>query len=218
MQPLDSILYESAKRHKHLCPRQVLGARMALLAGEILSLELPRADKRLLIIAETDGCAVDGIIAATGCNVGGRTLRILDFGKVAATFVDTHTEDAIRIIPSGQSRSLALIQAPNARNDWEAMLLSYKVMPVEDLFRCQHVCLNSALVEIISKPSKKARCEICGEEIINGREVLHNHLVLCRSCAGEKYYEALRSPKPYWRTNLKSGCLSDKAFEGDSTL
>ena len=203
MQPLELILYESAKRHKHLCPRQILGARMALLAGEVLGMELPRVDKRLLIIAETDGCAVDGIIAATGCNVGGRTLRILDFGKVAATFVDTYTEDAIRIIPSGESRSLALNQAPNARNDWEAMLLSYQVMPVQDLFRCQHVCLNSSLAEIISKPSKKARCEICDEEIINGREVLLNDLLLCRSCAGEKYYEVLGPPKPNCRTNLK---------------
>jgi formylmethanofuran dehydrogenase subunit E len=191
---------------------------MALLAGEGLGLELPRADKRLLIVAETDGCAVDGIIAATGCTVGGRTLRILDFGKVAATFVDTYIEDAIRIIPSDQSRSLALIQAPNARNDWEAMLLGYQVMPLEDLFRCQHVGLNRSLAEIISKPSKRARCEICGEEIINGREVLRNHLAVCRSCAGENYYEVLGLPKPRWRTNLKKQSLSDKAFEGNGTL
>ena len=83
MPSLESILGESAKRHKHLCPRQVLDARMSLLAAELLGLELPRADKQLLVISETDGCTVDGIVAATGCHVGGRTLRILDFGKVA---------------------------------------------------------------------------------------------------------------------------------------
>ncbi len=93
MQSLQMILHESAMRHKHLCPRQVLGARMSLLAEEVLGLELPRNDKRLLVITETDGCAVDGIIAATGCHVGGRTLRILDFGKVAAVFADTRTEE-----------------------------------------------------------------------------------------------------------------------------
>jgi len=99
MRSLELILQESAERHKHLCPRQVLGARMSLLAGEILGLELPRIDKRLLVIAEADGYTVDSIIAATGCHVGGRTLRILDFGKVAATFIDTHTEETIRIVP-----------------------------------------------------------------------------------------------------------------------
>jgi formylmethanofuran dehydrogenase subunit E len=86
MRSLALILQQSAERHKHLCPRQVLGARMSLFAAEMLELELPGADKRLLVIAETDGCTVDGIIAATGCHVGGRALRILDFGKVAATF------------------------------------------------------------------------------------------------------------------------------------
>jgi formylmethanofuran dehydrogenase subunit E len=191
MQTLEQILHESSKRHKHLCPRQVLGARMSLLAVEILKLEFPRVDKRLLVIAETDGCAVDGIIAATGCHIGGRTLHIYDFGKVAATFIDTGSEEAIRISPSSESRSLALHHAPNARNRWEAMLLGYQVMPVEDLFCTQYVHLNESLAELISKPGKKARCEICGEEIINGREVLDNGSTSCRSCAGEKYYDVL---------------------------
>ena len=52
MDTLDRILQESAKRHRHLCPRQALGA------AELLGLELPRADKRLLVIAETDGGAI----------------------------------------------------------------------------------------------------------------------------------------------------------------
>lgn len=202
MQRLESILYESAKHHKHLCPRQVLGARMSLLAGEVLGLQLPRRDKRMLVMAETDGCTVDRIIAATGCHVGGRTLRVLDFGKVAATFVDTATEDAIRIVPSGQSRSLALNQAPYARNDWEAMLLGYQVMPVEDLFSIQHVLLKSSLADIISKPSMKAQCEACSEEIINGRQVLLDGTILCRSCAGQKYYEISEPPRPHWLPKL----------------
>ncbi|HET9909562.1 MAG TPA: FmdE family protein [Anaerolineales bacterium] len=191
MQPLEMILRESAKRHKHLCPRQVLGARMGILAGEILKLDLPRADKKLLVIAETDGCTVDGLIAATGCHVGGRTLRILDFGKVAATFVDSYTEGAIRIAPNDKARTLSFAYAANARNRWEAMLLGYQVMPVEELFCVQYVHLNLSLEEIVSKLSKKAQCEICHEEIINGREVTHDGSVLCRSCAGEDYYEVL---------------------------
>jgi formylmethanofuran dehydrogenase subunit E len=97
MRSLDEILYESSIRHKHLCPRQVLGARMGLAGAEILGIDLPRNDKQLLVISETDGCTVDGLIAATGCRVGSRTLRIHDYGKVAATFVDTCTEEAIRV-------------------------------------------------------------------------------------------------------------------------
>jgi formylmethanofuran dehydrogenase subunit E len=191
MQTLELILRESAKRHRHLCPRQVLGARMALFAAELLGIGLPRNDKRLLVISETDGCTVDGLIAATGCRVGSRTLRILDFGKVAAIFTDTCADKSIRITPRRDARSLASNYAPNARNEWEAMLVGYQSMPAVELLAVQQVKLNDSLLQIISRPGKKEICDVCGEEIINGREVLNKGVVLCRSCAGDGYYQIL---------------------------
>jgi len=188
MHTLDRILAESAKRHKHLCPRQVLGARMGLFAAELLGIDLPRPDKGLLVISETDGCVVDGLISVTGCRVGSRTLRILDFGKVAATFTDTYTEETVRIIPRREARALAADHVPGARNNWEAMLLGYQVMSLSELFVVQHVALNMPLSQIISRPGMKAVCEVCGEEIINGREVVNNGVVLCHACSGEGYY------------------------------
>ena len=188
MQTLDSILNESAKRHKHLCPRQVLGARMGLLAADLLGIELPRIDKRLLVISEADGCFVDGLIVATGCRVGSRTLRLLDFGKVAATFVDTYTEETIRIVPRREARLVSSGHAPDSSSNWESMLLGYQVMPVTELFVVQQVKLKMSLSEIISRPGRKSICEVCGEEIMNGREVLNNGVVLCRTCAGDGYY------------------------------
>jgi formylmethanofuran dehydrogenase subunit E len=187
---LEEILCESASHHRHLCPRQVLGARMGLYAAELLGLELPRADKRLLVIAETDGCTVDGLIAATGCRVGSRTLRILDFGKVAATFTDTRAGTSIRILPARHARRLANGYAPQARNRWEAMLIGYQAMPAEELLVAQPVQLDAPLSQIISTPSKKTVCETCGEEIINGRELFDNGMILCHACAGKGYYHA----------------------------
>lgn len=163
---------------------------MALCAGEILRLELPRVDKRLLVIAETDGCTVDGIIAATGCHVGSRTLRILDFGKVAATFVDTRTEETIRIIPRRETRALSADYAPASRNKWEAMLSAYQVMPVTELFTVQSVCLNMPLSKIMARPGMNVICKTCKEEIINGREVVIKGDILCWTCAGNGYYHS----------------------------
>jgi formylmethanofuran dehydrogenase subunit E len=188
MQNLDLILAESAKRHKHLCPRQVLGARMGLLAAELLGIELPRRDKRLLVISETDGCAVDGLIAATGCRVGSRTLRIHDFGKVAATFADIYTEETIRIAPRREARNIAINQNTNTHNNWEAMLRGYQAMSISELFIVQRVKLKMPLSEMISRPTRKAICEICDEEIMNGREVVNQGVVLCLACAGKSYY------------------------------
>ena len=96
---LNSLLEQSAALHRHLCPRQVLGARMGILAGQLLALELPQTNKRLLRIVETDGCFADGVSVATNCWVGRRTLRIVDFGKTAVTFVDTQTDTAVRLYP-----------------------------------------------------------------------------------------------------------------------
>src|SRR6266508_3642068 len=197
MQSLELILRESAKRHKHLCPRQVLGARMSLLAGEMLELELPRTDKRLLVIAETDGCTVDGIIAATRCHAGARTLRILDIGKVAATFVDTRTEETIRIVPRREVRTLAGDYAPSARDKWEAMLIAYQVMPVSELFSIQRVSLNVPLSIILARPGMKAVCELCDEAIMNGREVVKAGLILCQTCAGNGYYYSSTTASVY---------------------
>ena len=104
---LEELLALSTQFHQHLCPRMVLGVRMGMAAGRVLGLALPQTDKRLLTIAETDGCGADGISAATGCWVGRRTLHIMDFGKMAATFVDTTSGNAVRIAPSAQSRQLA---------------------------------------------------------------------------------------------------------------
>ena len=55
--------------------------------------------ERLLAIAETDGCLTSGISVTTNCWVNHRTMRIEDYGKTAATFVDSATGRAIRITP-----------------------------------------------------------------------------------------------------------------------
>lgn len=189
MKSLPELFKVSSALHHHLCPRQVLGVRLGLLAGTVLGLDLPQTDKRLLTIAETDGCAVDGISVATGCRVGQRTLRIEDYGKVAATFVDTRTGRAVRIAPRAGVRALARAYAPEARNQWEAQLLGYQRLPDELLLSAHAVQLRTPIEQIISRPGLKALCEICGEEIMNGREAHRDGSTLCRACAGEAYYQ-----------------------------
>ena len=172
---------------------------MGLLAGHLLEIPLPQSEKRLLAITETDGCFVDGLSAATGCYVGRRTLRIEDYGKTAATFVDTLTEQAIRITPRVDIRELAWEYAPSARNRWEAQLIGYQHIPDEALLHWQWVELTVSVKQIIGQAGKRVACEICGEEIINQREAIREGSVLCRSCIGESYFRFIEhsteSPK-----------------------
>ena len=185
---LERALAVASARHKHLCPRQVLGARCAIAATTILDLEVPRSDKRLLVIVETDGCFVDGVEAVTGVSVGGRTLRVEDYGKIAATFVDVKTERALRVAPQIDVRTRARDYAPEQTRRYFAMLHGYQRMPDNELLSFQWVNLSTPVAAIISRASARAICNKCGEEIINEREVEGDREVLCRLCAGDGYY------------------------------
>ena len=189
MTQMEQLLERTAAWHSHLCPRQVLGVRMGLLAGRMLGLDIPNADRCLLTLAETDGCAADGLSVATGCTVGNRRLRVLDYGKVAATFVDMNLDNAIRIAPRNGVRVAALRQNPEAESSWHAQLKAYQAMPDLNLLTVQQVELSISLEKLLSKPGYRINCEACGEEIINEREVTLGVKVLCRACAGQSYYQ-----------------------------
>lgn len=194
MPTFEDLLQKSAEMHQHLCPRQVLGVRIGLAGGRHLRLDVPQTDKRILTIVETDGCFIDGLVVATGCHVGRRSMVVYDFGKVAATFVDTQTGRAVRIVPSAQSRQLAKTYAPEAASRWHAYLEGYQRIPDAELLTIREAVLDISLAEILSKDGYRVNCDICGEEIINEREVRREGLTLCRPCAGERYYRLLSEP------------------------
>jgi formylmethanofuran dehydrogenase subunit E len=179
--------------HTRLCPRQVLGVRIGSRAAGVLGIDLPQRDKRIVAFMETDGCAADGVAVATGCHVGRRTMRIVDYGKVAATFVDTCDGNAIRVSPKPGIRKAAQQYAPEARTRWQAQLLGYQRMPDEEIIQVQHVILTLDLEALISRPGLRTECQTCGEEIMNGREIRHEGIVLCQACYGGGYYRQVRT-------------------------
>jgi formylmethanofuran dehydrogenase subunit E len=166
----------------------VLGVRLALAGAMSLGMEIPRGDKRLLVIAETDGCFLDGLAVAAGVSPGRRTLRIEDYGKIAATFVDVQTEQALRIAPRFDVRQRAYAYAPGEPRHYFAQLSAYQVMPDEELLTIQPVQLTQSVAEIVSRPGVRVNCAGCGEEIINEREIMLDGQPFCRSCAQGGYY------------------------------
>ncbi len=205
MTELTHLLEASAARHSHLCPRQVLGTRIGLAGAAALGLDVPRTDKRLLIIIETDGCFADGVEAATGCTVGHRTLRVEDYGKIAATFVDVKTGRAVRVAPRLNVRQRAYAYAPSESRHYFAQLKAYQAMPDRELLSVQPVQLTTPVEAIVSRASVRVNCEACGEEIINEREVEREGLTLCRACAGQAYYQPVVDTLcvPMWPSRLE---------------
>jgi formylmethanofuran dehydrogenase subunit E len=187
---IQALLEKSAHDHHHLCPRQIIGVRMGLLGLQALDYEAPPEKKFIYIISETDGCFVDGLTAATGCSVGHRTMRIEDYGKVAAVFVDVVTGKTVRIAPALDVRQKAYAYAPGESRRYFAQMQAYQVMPDEEMFTVTPVLLNLPLKHIISRPGVRVNCDLCGEEIMNEREIEQDNLTLCRACAGNPYYQA----------------------------
>lgn len=115
-------------------------------------------------------------------------MRVEDYGKVAATFIDTQNTQAVRIAPHPQSRNLAQNYAPDTRSRWHTQLEGYQIMPLEELLVAIHVQLNFDSEALIGRAGARVNCDECGEEIINGREVLHDGHILCQACNGTAYY------------------------------
>jgi len=182
----DDLLEEAVAFHGHLCPGQVLGVRMVVAGCRAAGLDQPRrAGKRLVVFVEIDRCATDAIQALTGVSLGKGTLRHLDYGKMAATFVDTTREVAVRVAVRDDARDLAPLWAPGETDARKAQTAAYRVMPERDLLRVEPVLVNSSRLE---RRRLRVNCEACGEGITYGREVTAGGRTLCRSCAGDGYY------------------------------
>jgi formylmethanofuran dehydrogenase subunit E len=203
MQDLQTLLAISSARHKHLCPRQVLGARIGLAGAAALGLELPRSDKRLLVILETDGCFADGVEVATDCTVGHRTLRVEDYGKTAAVFIDVKTGAALRVAPRLDVRERAYMFAPDEPRHYFAQLQAYQIMPDAELLMIQPITLTTPIEVIVSRPGVRVNCNQCGEEIINERELLVEGQALCRACTGHAYYVATEQAHYLWQLPIQ---------------
>jgi formylmethanofuran dehydrogenase subunit E len=203
MLSLDEYLREAEIAHGHLCAGQVLGVRLAMLGLEKLGIEDPRGKdrKRLVTFVEIDRCATDAIAVVTGCRLGKRALKFRDWGKMAATFVDLGNKDlgikdvsagkAIRIAAKESSKQLAREMHPEIENKNHQQMLAYREMAEDDLFTKQWVKVELPEEEFPGYKGERIVCAECGEGINFRREVLRDGRVLCRACAGEKYYNPL---------------------------
>jgi formylmethanofuran dehydrogenase subunit E len=128
---------------------------------------------------------------------GRRTLRVVDHSKVAATFVDTRTGTAIRVLPRLDARYRAWTYAPGATNRWRAQLEGYAAMPAAELLRWSAVELALPHEAALGDQTARVSCSVCSEEIINGRKVIVQGRPVCRSCAGDSYLRPVDGSAPH---------------------
>lgn len=194
MEALEELLEECGRVHGHMCAGQLLGARMAVLGCRVVGVEEPRgADRKKLIVwVEIDRCMADAVGAVTGARLGKRSLKYLDYGKVAATFLNTETGEAVRVVALEESRRLADERHPEIGSKKERQFLTYREASDEELFKVERVRVQYGEFDAPGRPRSRVTCARCGEGVNDGREAAGpSGEPLCRPCASGGYYERL---------------------------
>jgi formylmethanofuran dehydrogenase subunit E len=207
METFEVLLQESAEAHGHLCPGQVVGVRMAMEGCRRIGLDNPREQsqiKKLIVYVEMDRCAADAISTVTGARLGRRSLKFVDNGIMAATFVNLETGKAVRIVSKESARTLAASKAPQIRDRHRQQLEAYKTMACEDLFDIQAVKVDVEACDMPGPTKFKAVCQKCGQVVRDKREVMKNNRILCRPCALGTYFTPLQDQEQDKRENEKT--------------
>ena len=191
MLTLEEYIERANVAHGHTCAGQILGIRLSLLGLKELGIDDPiKERKRLITIVEIDRCATDAVQLVTGCRLGKRALKFKDFGKVAATFMDLKTGRAIRIVAREEAKQKARQMLPGLDKE-EGQRRAYRQLSDEDLFTRQWVRVALPEEDMPGYRAPRVVCAQCGEGINFKREVQRDGRLLCRACAGERYYEPL---------------------------
>jgi formylmethanofuran dehydrogenase subunit E len=191
MKSFEELLDESTRVHGHICAGQVIGVRMSMLALSILGVVDPiGADrKKLYVLVEIDRCATDAIQSVTGCSLGKRSMKWVDLGVMAATFVNLESGKAVRITAREESRELSKNYCQDVTDKYKQQLEAYKVMELDELFELQSVLVDIPPEDMPGRPLKRVQCEKCSDWVQDNRDENIDGQTLCRSCAFGRYYQ-----------------------------
>jgi len=192
MESIDELLKQYELTRGNLCPGALLGVRMAVLGCALVGIKDPRsADRNKLVVwVEIDRWLADAVETVTGARLGKRTLKFLDYGKLAATFLNADTGQAVRIVALESSRRLADLRHPEIDDKYERQMRTYREAVEEELFGVTDVEVQVRAKDLPGHPRSRIICHRCGEGVNDGREIsLPDKITLCRPCVYGSYYQ-----------------------------
>lgn len=193
MESFDKLLEKSTLIHGHICAGQVIGVRMSMVGLREINIEDPRGTQRkdFYVLVEIDRCATDAIQSVTGCSLGKRSLKWLDHGIMAATFLNLKTGKAVRVTALEEARETSKKYCPDIGDKYKQQLEAYRIMPEEELFRIQNVSITIPECDMPGRPLKRTQCDECGDWVQDCREITRGNKTLCKSCAFGSYYNVI---------------------------
>ncbi len=195
----------AVKFHGHLCLGQVIGVRMGMLGLRSVGISDPygKDRKKLIVFVEIARCATDAIMTVTGARVGRRSLKVIDNGKMAASFYNLETGLAVRVAPVPGIEDLSREMFPEL-DAKAAPMHAFKELSDDKLFTIRPVNILLKDEDMPGPPVRTVRCVICGENVLDARDVRHGGQTFCKSCAQENAYYVL--PPDYRNTYQEAIC------------
>lgn len=110
-------------------------------------------------------------------------MKFLDYGKLAATFLNLETGKAVCIVALESSRRLADRRHPEIESKYARQMQTYREAAEEELFEVVTVEVQLRENDAPGRPRSRVICSKCGEEVNDGREVnLEDGSTLCQPC------------------------------------
>ena len=165
---------------------------MAMLGCRLIGLDDPKRHdqiKKLIVYVEMDRCTSDAISYVTGVRLGRRSLKFMDYGIMAATFVNLETGKAYRILSTEEARDLVPVYAPEINEKSVQQLRAYLKMPDSVLFRVQRVRVAMSEFDMPGPTHRKVSCSRCGQVVRDHRELQLDGMTLCKPCAHGAYFK-----------------------------
>jgi formylmethanofuran dehydrogenase subunit E len=175
----EDLLHRCVEFHGHLCLGQVLGVRLALKGMELIGTDNP---KEMIVFIENDRCIADAIQIVTGTRIGRRSAKLINYGKMAATFLNTETGAAYRV-------NVRQVD-PQAGHSPEVRRQTLHVSEAE-LLAWKKVAVSLKPEDFPGKPRRTVACARCGERVFDGKDVPRETGPLCSSCADGAYYRVV---------------------------
>lgn len=180
----NNVLFNKSREfHGHVCPGIVLGTRLTIAGLRELGMDPYVHNNNLIVYLEIDRCGTDAVQAITGCSLGHRTLKFKDYGKFAATFLDLKTRKAVRVSVHEKNR------AEHDKLDRKELLDVLSNVPEDEILKIENVTVDISEDDIPGFPLHKEFCNVCGEQILDHREVWREGIVKCKNCAQGSYYK-----------------------------
>jgi len=138
-----------------------------------------RDPREMIVLIENDRCIADAIQTVTGTRIGRRSAKLVDMGKMAASFVQADTRLAYRV-------NVRHVDSSQGRGE-EACRRVLRT-PDQELLAWRRVTVALRPEELPGKPLRTVACVRCGEIVFDGKDVAGAEGPLCRACATAPYY------------------------------